>query len=151
MATEPGIPLKNANAAKKSDWKNEVALVSYMTTQPILHTFKKPSWAKERSALDIIEPVEYKSPSATGAIWKSAMSFPMLLLLAFPLLAVFALTSIHYGAFPDSMTPYMFKASQGDPRSPALVAGSWAVALIAFVPWSASVCRLESWVSKYLQ
>ncbi len=151
MATETNSPLKKADAAGKSDWKDEVELVSYMTTKPILHTFKKPAWSKERSALDIIEPVEYESPSATGVIWKSAISVPMLLLLALPLLAVFALTSIHYGAFPDSLTPYIFKAAQNGPRSPALVAGSWAVALIIFVPWSAYVCRLENWVSKHLE
>ncbi|MFH0817527.1 MAG: hypothetical protein V1909_02725 [Candidatus Micrarchaeota archaeon] len=143
--------IKKASASEKGDWKEEVEQVNYVRHNPTLHMFKKPSWAKGRSALDIIEPVEYKSMCNSSTIWKSAFSIPMLFLLALPILIVFAVTSLHYGAFSDSLAPQMFKATRTNPQSPVFLAGFWALSLISFVPWSATVCRLEGWVSKYLE
>ncbi|MFH1470842.1 MAG: hypothetical protein ABIF01_03775 [Candidatus Micrarchaeota archaeon] len=150
MATMGKVHSKEANAVENPDWKDEVEQVTYMRNAPTLHMFKKPSWAKEKSAMDLIEPVSYESIKHSFNPWKSVATFPMLVLLALPILLAFALTSLHLGAFPDSMTAHAFRGTQSDPNGSAILTGFWAVALVAFVPWSASVCKLESWVSKHL-
>ena len=172
MATK-GERLAKADATEKSDWKENLEEVTYQELNriPNINMLKKPAWfsgkisfkgvekldyqkyselALAREALEEIEPVEYRKLDVAGGFWKSILSLPMLFLLTFPFLAVFALTLSHYGAFPDSITPYMFKSSAGKAETSYALASCWVLALVAFVPWSATVCRLESWMNKYL-
>ncbi len=142
-----------ADAVQEGDWRAELESVSYTGIRHVanLHIYRKPSWAKQRSAFDLVEPVDYRPRDVAGGFWKAMVSVPMLVLLALPLLAVFAVTSFHYGVLPDSITPEMFKVAQSDSKSQTYLAGFWALALIAFVPWSSMMCGIENKFLKYFE
>ena len=114
---------------------------------PNIHLLKKPAWSTGADPLDEVERVEYGGGDFGASLLKSLLSIPVLILLAFPILAVLSLTMFQHGTFPDSLTPHMFKGAPA-PDS-ATSAGIWALALVSFVPWSAVVCRLENRLCEY--
>lgn len=164
----------NSDNPQKSDWKGELEQVDYpeRSHTPNIHLLRKPAWYLKKVSLGVerveyepvkyyalekedytplqdIEPVEYQRLDVAGSVWKTMFSIPVLLLLALPLLAVLSLTLFHFGALPEAITPHMFGTAGGTGQTYAL-AGCWALALVSFVPWSATVCRLEGALMKYL-
>jgi hypothetical protein len=151
MATKDRATAK-ADALEK-DWTADVEAITYQEFNriPNIHMLRKPAWATgEKSPLSEIPPVEYQKLEMAGGFWGSLLSIPMVLALSLPILLVFFVTLIHYGAFPDSITPHMFLAVQNNKNDSVPLLGFWILALAVFVPWTKMVCRFESWISNYV-
>ncbi|MFH1447363.1 MAG: hypothetical protein ABIG39_00735 [Candidatus Micrarchaeota archaeon] len=118
---------------------------------PNIHMLKKPSWATDEPIPEIegIEELEYQKLDITSTIWKSLISIPLLMILALPAIIVLSFTLAHQGIFPDSMTPQLFKTIPGPNNNPFVIATLWALVLIAFVPWSITICKFDNWISTF--
>jgi len=111
---------------------------------------KKPAWATGQSAppneQGWLESAESLIPQS---IWKSALSIPILFLLALPLFAVLSLTLFYYGLVSASTLQQSIERVVNS--IPYGIAGFWVLAFVVFVPWSLTVCTVEHWVSSSLE